>query len=327
MNHAPFDELSEHPGGWDGLLAIGRILRGPHGCPWDKAQTADALAGHLVEEAYEVLEASRGSSPEKLAEELGDALFLVALVQTVAEEAGGPDAATVAGLAAQKTIRRHPHVFGEEREQLDAREVAIRWERRKRAEREAAAASSGAQAAESGLGGNASDTSAAVSLPPPSSALPALLQAYRLQEKAAVHGFDWPDATPVIEKIDEELEELKEAIDAKNAAAKAPAAGAPDPADLHREGDVGDAERTRVQDELGDLLFAVVNLARKLEMDPELALRQATVKFRTRFNRMAELAEKEGACFESLDLAGMDAWWEAVKRDESRRASRGSDDR
>ena len=316
---------------WSGLQQLVRILRGPEGCPWDRQQTLSALAGHLVEESFEVLAAAEamertaaasgveagptsppaasadgdrpaagvagdppaagaaeagpalmstgaGTSGSGLDEELGDAFFLLALVQSVAEERGGRPIEILLAQAVSKIVRRHAHVF-QPGPEVDARTAALQWEARKREER-----SSGAAEAEPAPPGTVTTDA---------HALPALLQAQRLQEKAALVGFDWAEPAPIIEKIEEEMIELRQAM----------AVGGPQ----------GPA---RVEEELGDLLFAVVNLARRLGIHPELALRRASTKFRRRYNHMAELASAQGTPLGTIPLAQMDALWQEVKRRE-----------
>lgn len=258
---------------FDGLRQLARTLRGPQGCPWDRAQTLHGLAAHLVEEAYEVLQAAESADPARLAEEIGDTLFLVALVQTSAEEAGSPGNQAILSKVIEKIVRRHPHVFGEVAAG-DAREAARIWEHQKRAER-----------------GDPSEGPGDLPAPPP--ALPALLQAQRLQEKAAAAGFDWPDAEPILEKIEEELSELREAL-------RDPSRG----------------REARLREETGDLLFAVVNLTRRLGIDAEQALRAANTKFRQRYNRMAARLREAGSSVEERSLPELDVVWEEVKREE-----------
>ncbi len=276
-------------GGFEELLEIARTLRGPGGCPWDRGQDAAGLAGHLVEESYEVLEAAATGDAGRLGEELGDTLFLLALVQACAQEQGGPDASTVARSAVRKIRSRHPHVFGDRPEALDLRTAALDWEQRKREEK----------AGQAGPASSDPPSGVPEPLPAPAPALPALLQAYRLQEKAAHTGFDWSETEPVILKIEEEIGEVREALAAPG------------------------QDLTAVREELGDLLFAVVNLARRLRVDPEQALRGATSKFRVRFNRMADLAAADGTPLHTLGLEQMDRFWEEAKREEEPGSSAG----
>jgi nucleoside triphosphate diphosphatase len=262
----------------DRLLAIMARLRDPErGCPWDREQDFATIAPYTIEEAYEVADAIARGDMAGLKDELGDLLFQVVFHARMAEEAGIFDLADVAAAIADKMVRRHPHVFGD----ADIASAAAQtdaWERHKAAERRARAAASGAR--ESVLDG--------VAL-----ALPALLRAAKIQARAARIGFDWPKAQPVIAKIAEEIDELEAELDTASN---------------------GGADQTKVEDEMGDILFAAANLARKLEIDPEAALRRATAKFERRFRRVEVLAAERGI---GADLDALEALWQEVKRDEN----------
>ena len=254
-------------------------LRAPDGCPWDREQTLPDLRAYLLEEAHEAAAAIDRADPQALADELGDLLFQVAFLVSLGEESGGPPLGEVIDRIESKMIDRHPHVFGGER-LADARAVRQAWERRKlRAED---------HGRESLLDGAAA------------ASMPALLAAYRLTQKAAGVGFDWPDAGAVLAKLDEELAEVR--------------------AELARDGGAPEAEtgRARLREELGDLLFAAANLARHLELDPEAALAGANLKFRRRFAAVeAGLAER-GRPLEEATLEEMDELWERAKERERR---------
>jgi len=234
-------------------------------CPWDRAQTHATLTRHLIEEAYELVEAiddlDAAGNDEHLVEELGDVLFQVEIHAAIAEQEGRFSMADVARGVHDKLVHRHPHVFGTV-EVDGADEVVVNWEAIKRAEK-------GRSSVFEGIPG----------------ALPALSYAAKVQRKAAGLGFDWPDVDGALPKVAEETAEL--------------VAAAGDPA--------------RALDELGDLLFAVVNVARHLDLDPETALRGATAKFRTRFEAVEALATERGLVIAELDLAGLDALWDEVK--------------
>ena len=251
-------------------------LRAPDGCPWDREQTLADLRAYLLEEAHETAAAIDHGDLAALAGELGDLLFQVAFLARLAEEAGAFTVADVVDRIEAKMIDRHPHVFGGER-LADARAVRASWERRKlRAEGN----------------GRASllDGAAAASMP-------ALLAAYRLTQKAAGVGFDWPDAAAVFAKLDEETRELRHEVAAAGAKPS-------------------EAQRGRLREEVGDLLFAAANLARHLEVDPEAALAGANLKFRRRFAAVEAGLAARGRRLEDATLAEMDELWEQAKRDE-----------
>jgi ATP diphosphatase len=253
------------------LLTIMVALRDPAtGCPWDKDQTFDTIAPYTIEEAYEVADSIARRDFLSLPDELGDLLFQVVYHARMAEESGLFAFAEVARSISDKMIRRHPHVFGETAAERDAATQLATWDGLKSAER--------AVRLETG-------TLAGVPV-----GLPALTRAAKLTNRAARVGFDWPDAAAVLEKLDEEIAELK---------AELPAA---DPA--------------RLTDEVGDLLFELANLARKLNLDPETCLRHANDKFERRFNAMERMLAREGRDLKGETLDAMEAAWQAVKRDE-----------
>ncbi len=262
------------------LLDLVARLRAPDGCPWDREQTFADLRAYLLEEAHETADALDRGDMDDLVGELGDMLFQVAFLARLGEEAGSFRLADAIDRVEAKMIDRHPHVFAlaEGGERLaDARAVRDSWERRKLSR-------------ESSGRGSLLDGAAAASLP-------ALVAAYRLTQKASGVGFDWPDAAAVLAKVDEELVELRAEI-----------AAAPGSDDA--------ARRERLREETGDLLFAIANLARHLEIDPEGALAAANLKFRRRFAAVeAGLAER-GRPLHGATLAEMDELWEAAKRAE-----------
>ena len=267
----------------DRLLAIMARLRDPgRGCPWDREQNFATIAPYTIEEAYEVADAIARGDIAGLEDELGDLLFQVVFHARIAEEAGHFAFDDVAEAIADKMVRRHPHVFGEA-QIASAAAQSEAWERHKADERRARAESAGTS--ESVLDG--------VAL-----ALPALLRAAKIQRRAARIGFDWPGsgwsgARPVIAKLAEEIAELEAELDsARNGA------GDPD----------------KVEDEMGDILFAAANLARKLDLDPEAALRRATARFERRFRALETLAAERGT---GRDLDALEALWQQVKRSET----------
>jgi MazG family protein len=248
------------------LIDLVRHLTGPDGCPWDREQDSRTISPYVVEEAHEIGEAIAHGNPASAREELGDLFFLAVFLAVALEREAGASPAAVLEENIAKMVRRHPHVFHEPAE-LDSQGVLRRWETRKQQE----------SGHESLLGRS------------PAS-LPALLQAYRAQEKAASVGFDWDSVDGVIAKLREEVDEAAHAI----------ATG--DPA--------------RISEELGDLLFAAVNLARFVRSDPEAHLRAATGKFRRRFDRVAEKLRSQGRSVEEAGLPELDRLWEQVKAEE-----------
>ena len=253
----------------DRLIAIMASLRDPaRGCPWDKEQDFATIAPYTIEEAYEVADAIERADMAALKDELGDLLLQVVFHARMAEEAGHFAFDDVVAAIADKMVRRHPHVFGDaEIASVAAQNEA--WEAHKAAERLASGTS------DSVLDG--------VAL-----ALPALLRAAKVSRRAARIGFDWPDADSVIDKIEEELDEIEDEID-------------------------GEGPKAALEEEIGDLLFAAANLARKLEIEPETALRRATAKFEHRFRQVETLARERGI---GRDLDDLEDLWEEVKRAE-----------
>src|SRR5947208_7806095 len=246
-------------------LTLVRDLRAR--CPWDHAQTRETLRPYLVEEALELDQALTHGAPAELRDELGDLLLHLAFQIVIGEERREFDAETVTRALEEKMWRRHPKLFGDS-EKPDHEG----WERVKKRERGAGSGT---------LRG----------LPP---SLPPLLMAFRLQERAAGVGFDWPDARGPLEKVKEEVRELE--------------------AELAREGTAPRSPLPRVEDEVGDLLFAVVNLARKLAIDPRAALERANQKFRRRFEAVERLAAERGVDVGRASLEELDKLWEEVKR-------------
>ena len=252
------------------LLDIMAALRDPAtGCPWDNVQNFDSIAPYTIEEAYEVADSIARRDFSALPDELGDLLFQVVYLARLAEEAGHFAFAEVAKAISDKMIRRHPHVFGDAAAR-DAAAQTIAWEAGKAAERAARR-----------------ETGTLAGVPV---GLPALTRAAKLTNRAARVGFDWPDAAAVLDKLDEEIGELK---------AELPGA---DPA--------------RLTDEVGDLLFVLANLARKLNLDPEACMRHANDKFSRRFNAMEKMLAAGGRDLKNETLDAMEAAWQAVKRAE-----------
>jgi tetrapyrrole methylase family protein/MazG family protein len=257
-------------------------LRAPDGCPWDREQTPESLRGDLIEETYECVEAIDEKDPAHIREELGD-LFLLATMLSYMHEQEGLFSVedTLRGITA-KLIRRHPHVFGEARGgSLSSAEALRNWAKIK-VEQEG-------RKPKDGL------------LDGVSRALPPLDRAYRLQKKAAKAGFDWPDLGGVMDKLEEELEETRAAIAAREAApGRAAEAGA-------------GAQQKAVEGELGDLLFSAVNLCRFLKVDPSVALQGANAKFVRRFSHVEKRMRETGRELGAGNLEAMDAFWEEAK--------------
>lgn len=270
------------------VVEIMAALRAQNGCPWDRKQTHESLKPYLLEEAYEVLETIDQRDKEKLREELGDVLLQVLFHSQIAAEAGSFTVEDVIETLATKLIRRHPHVFrtGDSTEQVsNSEQVLAQWEDIKRAEREAA--------------GNLQ--SALDGVP---KILPALLRAYQIQARAARVGFDWPQSKAGLEqilaKVAEEIGELREALASNPTGTESNA----DRPHLNEE----------IENELGDLLFSLVNLARFLKTNPEDALRRATNRFIDRFHLVEAQAAEKGRSLRDMTLAEMDELWDEAKR-------------
>jgi ATP diphosphatase len=264
----------------DSLLEIMARLRDPQGgCPWDIEQTFATIAPYTVEEAYEVADAIDRKDMPGLRDELGDLLLQVVFHARMAQEQGAFDFHGVVAAICDKMVRRHPHVFGDE-DVGDAQAQTVAWEEHKRRERDAA---------------GHEDSSALAGI---ARGLPEWQRAVKLQHKAAKVGFDWPGPAPVIDKLHEEIDEVR----AEFAAVAA---------------DAGDAAaRERLEDEIGDLLFVCANLARHAKVDVGNALRRANLKFERRFRHMEVLAAAEGVILSSLPLEEQDEYWNRAKREE-----------
>jgi MazG family protein len=283
--------MSDAASAFGRLTAIVARLRAPDGCPWDRQQTLETLRPFVLEETYEVLEAIDHHDLDALMEEIGDLIFEGVLLAQVCAEQGRFTVADSLASIADKLVRRHAHVFGAEPRAGNAEEVLGRWEDAKRREREA---SPGGQRPKTILGG----------VP---RTLPALLRAYEMSARAAAVGFDWERATDVLAKIEEEVAELREAVEGSGG----PAAAAADDADAAR------AARLRIEEEMGDLLFAIANLSRKLGVEPESALRRADDKFARRFTEVERRVTGRGESLREAGLARMEAEWECVKQGEA----------
>ena len=270
----------------DRLIAIMTMLRDKqHGCPWDLEQTIKSLLPYTLEEVYEVADAIENNDLVELEDELGDLLFQVIFYAQIAKEQGAFDFQDIATAITDKLIRRHPHVFpGGDVEQfgisqeIDAQQVVVNWEAIKEIEREEKRKKGGKQAVQ-GVESILDDVPRA---------LPAMERARKLQKRAAQVGFDWAEVAPVLEKLKEEVVEFEEALAS------------------------GDLER--MSDELGDVLFAAINLARHSKIEPEVALRSTNRRFETRFKWIEAALYKQGTVFKDAKLEELDALWGQAKK-------------
>lgn len=262
------------------LLEIMAALRTPvTGCPWDLEQNFETIAPYTLEEAYEVADAISRNDLVDLRDELGDLLLQVVFHARMAQEKGAFDFGGVVQAITEKMIRRHPHVFGDD-EARGAGMAKGMWEKIKaqeKAEKRSARLAAGREPEDHGAG----------YLDGVPVAHPALTRALKLQEKAAVVGFDWKEVRPILDKIEEEIGELKQAI--------------------------AEGETAAVEDEFGDVLFALVNFGRHLKIDPEKALRGTNEKFRTRLHAVQHALEKSGSSLEEASLDEMETLWQRVK--------------
>src|SRR5437773_107403 len=259
------------------LCEIVAKLRAPGGCPWDREQTHQSLLPALIEEAYEMAGAVRANDTANFREELGDLLLLIVMHAEIASESGRFDINGVLKDVTEKLIRRHPHVFGNS-DARDSVAVLKQWESIKRAEKTHK------------FGRNAGDAGRHYYLDDLPFALPALMRAQKAQSKVARVNFDWTELGDVIAKVEEEIQELRQAILEQN--------------------------RQSIEDEAGDLLFAVVNLARKCQLDTESALQGATDKFVARFNRLEDELRKRGSRLGDVELAELDQLWNEIKKND-----------
>lgn len=249
------------------LISLMERLRAPSGCPWDKEQTLESLVPFIIEEAYEVISAIDSGESQNLKEELGDLLFQVVFATQITKEADKFDLADVVDNTHVKMVRRHPHVFGDKKAET-SEEVLKHWAEIKKEEKKH-------EKKEGYLGG----------VP---EVLPALLRAHKITQKAAKVGFDWKSVDEVINKLDEELGEFKEAVKKKDAA--------------------------NMEEELGDILFTIVNVSRFLEVNPEDALRKTIGKFINRFHFIEKSLEEDGKDLSSTSVDEMERLWEESKR-------------
>ena len=262
---------------FDRLVDIMRTLRSPHGCAWDREQTLSSLRPFVLEETYELLDALDRQDLDALREELGDFLYEAVFLAQIAEESGHFAIADAIQSITDKLVRRHPHVFtpdgqplADARTEMTSGEVVEKWEDLKAKERETAG------------------TPEKTILSGVPKTLPALLRAYELSSRAAAVGFDWDKTSDVLAKIEEEVAELRGAVQ-------------------------GEQDPKRAEEEMGDLLFTIVNLARKLGIEPEAALRMANEKFQRRFERMERATTLEGKSLRDLSLLQLEESWQRAK--------------
>jgi nucleoside triphosphate diphosphatase len=278
-------------------VAIMARLRAPGGCPWDREQTFDTIKKYTLEETYEVLEAIENRDWPELTSELGDLLLQVLFYAEMAREIGVFNINDVLDALSEKLIGRHPHVFGDVRAE-DSHAVLQNWEAIKKEEKKLRDAGNGKP-----------DDSAGGLLDAVSSRMPALMEAHKISSKAAHVGFDWPDINGLFEKLTEETGELREQLEQLPSDSLKPDSKAKIPVELH----------ARIEDEIGDLFFVMVNLARRLSVDPESALRRTNRKFRSRFGWLEQKLQERGTSLEDAPLEVMEELWQRAKLSEEGR--------
>jgi MazG family protein len=272
------------------LVRIMATLRSPQGCPWDREQTFASLSQFVLEEAYEVVDAIERGDRQALCEEIGDHIFEGVFLAQVAADEQAFDVADAVRAVSDKLVRRHPHVFKDDgavhdaqsKERAPSADAALsRWDAQKAEERSA----------------KGDEASALGTLP---RSLPSLLRAYKIGKRAAGANFDWPAIDGVIEKIEEEVAELKEVLSVASGFSRTDVGESPD-------------NFARAEEEMGDLLFAIANLSRKLGVEPEAALRRANDKFTSRFTAMEQRIGAAGRSMTTMSLDDLEAEWQAVK--------------
>lgn len=280
--------MSEHK--FETLLEIMSRLRGEGGCPWDREQTYETIKNFLIEETYETVEAIEDGDPKALCDELGDVLLQIIFLSQIAKEENLFTIDEVIDAISAKMIRRHPHVFGGTRV-ADSAEVLRNWEQMKQAER--------VEKKDSGT----ETTPTPSILDGVTRRIPAVLEASQLSQRAARVGFDWAKAEEILEKLHEEMDELRVAI-------KAQAESGVDPL-------TAETSRSNVEDEIGDIFFVAVNLARYFKIDPESALKKTNQKFRNRFRYIEAMLARSNKSFDESSLEEMEKYWQEAKQAES----------
>jgi MazG family protein len=284
-------------------------LRSPTGCPWDREQSHSTLRTYLIEEAYEVLDALDSGDDAKFADELGDLLLQVLFHAQIAAEENRFAINDVIRAIHDKMVRRHPHVFGDTKAKTST-EVLRNWELLKKEERRASAYPAAEKQPDSILDG----------VP---RTLPALLEGFQLTRKAARVGFEWDSVEGIFAKLEEESAELREALQsastssitksASTSPAKSKSATPPKSGTSAKSNSAAAANSDHIESEMGDILFAAVNLARFLKIDPELALKKSNQKFARRFREMERLAKEQGLAFQNVPRPQMESLWEKSK--------------
>jgi len=259
------------------LLDIMARLRDPDtGCPWDVKQTMESLTRYTIEEAYEVVDAIENGSTDDIKEELGDLLFHIVFYSHIGQEANEFTFGDVANAVSDKLIRRHPHVFGTKKVALSDEALNAQWDSIKASEKINSAPQGDVPSVLDGV----------------PTGMPALMYAQKIQKACAKVGFDWPEVGPVLDKVREEVEEIQQELDAD------------------------ERQQQLIEAEIGDALFAMVNVARHCNVDADTALRRASTKFATRFKGVEARAKQQAADLSSLSLEQMEALWQQVKQNE-----------
>ena len=303
----PITPRDKRAGKWfEKLVALQARLRGPGGCPWDREQTHASLRKFLIEEAYEVLDAMESGDSRHFSSELGDLLLQVIFHSILAEETGAFTISDVIESVHTKMVRRHPHVFGDVKAK-NSKEVLKNWEQIKAEERAEKTAASDSTQQAAPVSSNASTAGASILADVPKS-LPAALEAYQLTRRAARIGFDWDDLRGIFEKIDEEKAEIVESLGALTKSSSREAIKSQSPKEL------APSDLAHLEEEVGDLLFAAVNVARFVGTDPEIALKHANRKFLRRFQWMESAAQAEGKKFADLPRERMEVLWNLSKQ-------------
>ncbi len=269
---------------FEDLVELQIRLLAPNGCPWDREQTHETLRTYLIEEAYEVLDALESGDPDKFAEELGDLLLQIIFHSQLASQAGRFNVGDVIERVHTKMVRRHPHVFGNDKAD-SAADVLKNWEQLKAEERRQDRVARGLSDAD------AFDEKTASLLSGIPRTLPAVMEAYQLTRRASRVGFDWPNIAGVLEKLREEIQEL--------------------------EAEIANGNAAKIESEAGDLLFSVVNVVRFLKLDPEIALKKANRKFIERFRDMETDAASAGKKLADMNADELDELWNSAKLKQS----------